>query len=1276
MFMSATKKRDGVVSMGPSQVETVPGPLPQRGPPSATGDSNPSGTTGDGRSRATSRPFKIMHWNSEGIRNKKQDLQVFLKENNIDICCIQETHLNDNHRFSVRGYETFRLDRTSGHKGGVVTLIKNTIAAAEIYRSGDRTTECLGISLLSEKKPMAIFNLYSPPNKQIDLHNIPCLPERYLITGDFNSHSPSWGYRQIDNKGEEVEDWMLSNNLVLVNKPEDPDTFLSRVWRTTSTPDLAMATDDIGKYTTREVASQLGGSDHKPVILTINERRNSAFQLPKARWNYKRANWKQFTKLLDDNCKKLRLDNHNINVSVELFTAAILDAAKHSIPKGCRKDYIPGWNDHLQHLHDTLCTARDTMEKSPTDQNTAAHNRAKAVFNREKLQQLRKSWHEKTESLNMEKDTTKLWRLIHTLNEDMPGKKKTVLKTNGELQTGKRAANSLARMYQEESSCKLSRERTRIIRNELHQANQQDATSCMTDLFRLDELEAAIKVLKSKKSPRPDGISNEMLKHLGDTSKKTLLKVINESWRTSTVPAMWKKAQIVPIHKKGKDKQDPKSYRPISLLSCLGKLMERMVNKRLIWHLETNNILNPTQTGYRKHRNTEDQLALLAQEIETAFQEKKKVVAVFFDLSRAFDKVWREGLLLKVRKSGVTSRMFQWIRSYLQERSAKVFLDGMESKSVKMREGVPQGGVISPTLFLIYINDISTAIPRHVSHTLHADDLATWNAADYTTTAAYRLQGTVDRIQKWTDDWGLDINKVKTVSTVFSLSTSKENIQLKLDNVILPQVETPTFLGVKLDSRLTWKPHLEEVEARSIRKLAIMRKLAGTTWGASSSILKNVYTGSVRPILEYASNAWNTAAKSNKDRLDKVQNSGLRTILGAMKSTPISELEKTAEVQPLEDRRQEKILIQGEKLKRLQSHPLHQKLQAPTKNRLKRQSLNHQVKAQQRKNTDLLQANPAQWEPLSSTDWSPEHLGFETRKTIPGVLSKNDQSDIVLKALALEAIHKRYPASRWVHAYTDGSAENATRNGGSGVYILQPKQHPTSLSAPCGELSSNFRAEVTALSLAASHLNAQKEAPKPTVFLTDSLAALQALEATDPDQSLKDLKQQLNSLSRKTTVVLQWIPAHSGIKGNEKADRLAKEGSKTVQPQSATSFREAKTLIKNKWKQATSQKTSGYMAKKDPMHRLDRSEQTLIFRLRTGHCYLRAHLKRIGVQDSPKCECGHDQTREHVLQACPLLAQLRNQIWPEPTPLTAKLWGTSKDLRRTSQFMASSGLRC
>ena len=198
-----------------------------------------------------------------------------------------------------------------------------------------------------------------------------------------------------------------------------------------------------------------------------------------------------------------------------------------------------------------------------------------------------------------------------------------------------------------------------------------------------------------------------------------------------------------------------------------------MINRRLL-SLEDNNVLPQTQTGYRNHRRIKDQLARIAQEIENTFQEKKKVVAVFFDVTKAFDKVWREGLLLKVLQSRVSGRMYKWIRCFLQDRSARVKLDGYMSESVKMR-GVPQG-VISPTLFLLYINNITTILPSHVSNTLHADGFAVWSAADHTTSAAYRIQEAVTRIQQWTDEWG-QISTIKTQASFISSNSQGKDLE-------------------------------------------------------------------------------------------------------------------------------------------------------------------------------------------------------------------------------------------------------------------------------------------------------------------------------------------------------------------------------------------------------------------------------------------------------------------------------------------------------------------
>ena len=175
-------------------------------------------------------------------------------------------------------------------KGELLILVKNIYRAAEIHRSGDEDTEVLGIKLMFEGNPLSIYNLYSPPPKALHLHAIQLEEGRWIIMGDFNSHSPSWGYPDLDPKGDEVEDWIIGQ-MVLINRPDEPHTYYPRAWRKTSCPDLAIATDDVAKITERHVEEQLGGSDHKPVVLVIKQDLRQARRKLFPSWNYKRANW-------------------------------------------------------------------------------------------------------------------------------------------------------------------------------------------------------------------------------------------------------------------------------------------------------------------------------------------------------------------------------------------------------------------------------------------------------------------------------------------------------------------------------------------------------------------------------------------------------------------------------------------------------------------------------------------------------------------------------------------------------------------------------------------------------------------------------------------------------------------------------------------------------------------------------------------------------------------------------------------------------------------------
>ena len=504
--------------------------------------------------------------------------------------------------------------------------------------------------------------------------------------GDFKSHSPNWGYDDLNSKGEKVECWATKQQMILINKPVDPPTFYSRSWRTTSAPDLAFATDNIHKLCHREVCSRLGRGDHRPVTILVDQKIPMSTSKRAPSRKYKRTDWDSFKQLEEEENTGLQLSEENMNHNAVQFNNPILREAKMSIPRGRRRNYNPFWTPQLEQLQEVVNRIKE---------DTAEYSKARAKFTREKLLQTRKQWHEKTASLNLEKDSSKLWSLAKVLNEEAPSRSKTVLRVRKTLFIDKKAANEFAQLYRRESTLPLSPKKVGDKKGKLKQKEKQEniPNPCLKSILKTSELNSAIRNIKPKKTPEPDGLSNDMLKHLGPITSKTLMETFNRSWNKELVPEVWTTAHLIPVLKRGKGKTNPSSYRPVSLLSCVGKLMERGITRRLTCFLETNNVFSPSQTGYRQHRSTEDQLALLSQDIEISFQEKRKLLAVFFDLSKGVEK----GLQWKLLIAGVSGQMYRWISSFLYHKMSRIKLDGSLSREIRLKEGVPQGSVLSPT---------------------------------------------------------------------------------------------------------------------------------------------------------------------------------------------------------------------------------------------------------------------------------------------------------------------------------------------------------------------------------------------------------------------------------------------------------------------------------------------------------------------------------------------------------------------------------------------------
>ena len=318
----------------------------------------------------------------------------------------------------------------------------------------------------------------------------------------------------------------------------------------------------------------------------------------------------------------------------------------------------------------------------------------------------------------------------------------------------------------------------------------------------------------------------------------------------------------------------------------------------------------------------------------------------------------------------------------------------------------------------------------------------------------------------------------------------------------------------------------------------------------------------------------------------------------------------------------------------------------------------------ERNNSELLDHMP---KPIPSVktipSWKRGQLPIMCTK-VPGVADRGCQPELERKSLTLEYVDIKYPEDKWSHAYTDGSAAEATRDEGGGVYIRY-NNGIAQITIATGKYSTNFRAEAEALKKAAIEIRNNLPRTKPNVIIfTDALSVLSKLQ--NPHQKdLSEMETVLVDLAAQTNLILQWIPA----------DRLAREGGQLEQEDRYTTYTDEKTIIKTLSKKKWKQQHPNYN-QSDSLHKLNRTEQVILFQLRTGHNRLNAHMyNKFKDGESEMCPCNADiMTAEHLLQHCRPHDATRRDTWPDSTLLRDKLYGNREEQRRTATFMRATGI--
>ena len=831
-------------------------------------------------------------------KNKVDELRILVYKNNIDLAGVCETWLTpdiSNAEIEIVGYRLFRRDRSNirpGRGGGVLLYIKDNIVSNVYEDIFNFHCEALFCEINIDHNNLLVGVCYrSPTCEDIETKNLLNLIRKasakdLVIMGDFNYPNIDWLNITSDRAGEDFL------NLTFDCFLKQHVTFPTRGQNCL---DLVITSDD-NNVDNLELLEPLMNSDHNGLgfKLLIDCKINDSSII--SNLNFNKANFDSINKYLNAIDWNEKLNNLDVGTQWSTFCETLHSSLENNVPKRIgKKQFLPKWFCRAAVIarkkkYQAWVLYRNYKTDYAYTNYKQARNKCILIYRNCKYN------YERSIANNIKTDPKSFYAYVRSKNSlnDYVG---PVKNKDGEMIKDK---NGIC--------CELNNYFASVFTDETSLGDLPVDINCVlthkitTVELTEDLIFNKLKGLKPNKSAGVDALPSKLLKEVASNIARPLYLIFSNTLQTGELPEDWRKSNITPIFKSG-TKSEAKNYRPISLTSHVCKVLESIIKDQVVDYLTKCNLINLSQHGFLRNRSCATNLLTYVNTVGKWLDEGSAVDTVYLDFSKAFDSVPHNRLLIKLKMHGIDGNVLNWISGWLKERKQRVVLGNEKSNWVNVLSGVPQGSVLGPLLFLIYVNDLEDNIKNLMLK--FADD-----AKLFSKIVQYDnfLQEDLNILKEWSVKWGLKFNIDKC--KIMHMGKSNPNTVYSIDNTALKVITEERDLGVVMSS--DFKSSAQCIQAtKTANKIVGIIKRKFTC--RKLNLMLNLYKSLVRPHLEYCNSVWNPHYQKDIKLLEDVQRRFLRLIEGFEQLTYEERLQK-ARLTTLQTRRLRLDLIEVYKI--------------------------------------------------------------------------------------------------------------------------------------------------------------------------------------------------------------------------------------------------------------------------------------------------------------------------------------------------------------------------